>query len=54
MADMVSLRLISHSKEKVAMFAQARINRATSGGRANKASSHEESLRLKQIVSSSI
>ena len=41
---MVSLRLISHSKEKVATFAQARIDGAASGGRANKANSHEENL----------
>jgi hypothetical protein len=36
--------LISRSKEEVATFAQARVDGATSGGRANKASSHEESL----------
>ena len=39
--------LISRSKEEVAMFAQARVDGATSGGRANKADSHKEGLEAK-------
>ena len=35
---------LSHSEEKIATFAQPRINGATSGGRANKANNHEENL----------
>ena len=35
---------LSHTQKKAAMFAQARINGATNGRRANKASNHEKSL----------
>ena len=42
--EVVSLRLISHPKKEATTFAQARINGATSGRRANKASNHEKSL----------
>ena len=43
-AEVVSLRLISHPEEKIATFAQARIDGAISGGRANKANNYEENL----------
>ena len=46
-AEVVSLRLVSYSETKTTTYAQERINGATSGGRANKTSSHEESLETK-------
>ena len=42
--EVVSLRLVSYPKIKTATFAQARIDGATSGGRANKTGSHEKGL----------
>ena len=44
---MVSLRLISHSEEKIATFAQGRIDGAASECRANEVNNHEESLEAK-------
>jgi len=41
---MVSLSLVSHSKKKVAMFAQAGIDGATSGGQASKIRSQKQNL----------
>ena len=46
-AEVVSLRLVSHPKKEATTFAQARINGATSGGQANKISSHKKSLEAK-------
>ena len=40
----MSLGLISHSKEKAATYAQARVDGATSGSQANQFSNREESL----------
>jgi len=46
-AEVVSLRLVPYSETKTATFAQTGINGATSGGQANKISSHKESLEAK-------
>ena len=43
-AEVVSLRLVSYPKAKIATFTQTRNDEARSGGQANKANSHEESL----------
>ena len=43
-AEVVSLGLISHPKEKAATYAQARVDGAISGGQANQVSNHEENL----------
>ena len=45
--EVVSLELVSYPETKTATYAQEKINGATSGGRANKTSSHEESLETK-------
>jgi hypothetical protein len=45
---MVSFRLVSHSKKNITTFAQAIIDGATSGGRANKANSHKKNLEVEE------
>ena len=43
-AEVVSLRLVSYPKAKIATFTQIRNDGTRSGGQANKTNSHEESL----------
>jgi len=46
-AEVVSLRLVSYSEAKAAMYAQQESNGATSGGCAKDVSNYEESMAAK-------